>query len=59
MPRSEWWGGPCAERCRTIAMVSASNAISLCSVSRIDERDIVANWLTRAPPAIAIIVASL
>jgi hypothetical protein len=31
------WISPGAGRCRTIAMVSASNAISVCSVSRGEE----------------------
>src|SRR6516225_12484437 len=42
MPRSEWWISPGGGRCRTIAMVSASNAISVCSVSRIDQPTIFA-----------------
>ena len=37
MPRSEWWITPGAGRCRMIAMVSASSAISVCRVSRIDQ----------------------
>src|SRR5215472_1298714 len=41
MPRSEWWISPGGGRCRTIAMVSAFNAISVCSVSRIDQPTIL------------------
>src|SRR6516165_7196863 len=41
MPRSEWWVSPGGGRCRTIAMVSVSNAISVCSVSRIDQPTIL------------------
>ena len=41
-PWSEWWISPGGGRCRTIAMVSASNAISVCSVSRIDQPTIFA-----------------
>src|SRR6516162_9443661 len=41
MPRSEWWISPGGGRYRTIAMVSAFNAISVCSVSRIDQPTIL------------------